>query len=211
MKRNQRESKHKLRRESKRLLDDTVAELRESDESMQDMLRREVRKVAMNRIEKSARTQADWDKILNLWDLFEDNHRKWEEDYIVPLYTLKTDNETGEIDEVDEVVCKSETVFPIPYSQTLRTRYWRHVLSGDFLDFMCDCAYSMHQSITDRDIANAVNQLTDVQKEIVYSLAIEGKSPQQVARYRNCTDRNVNKIYSAAIRSIHRYLKKVIQ
>ena len=209
MPKKKRESKYKLRRESVKLLNDTVAELRETDEEERNKLRREVRKTAMNRIEKAARTQADLEVILNLWDLFEENYRKWEEEYITPLYTLKTDSESGEVEEIDEVICKTDKVFPIPYSQTLRTRYWRHVLSGDFLDTINDCAYFMHESVSHPHVSVAISRLTDTQKEVLYSFVIEEKSAQQVAKSRGCTQRNVNKVYVSAIKSIRKYVNAV--
>jgi hypothetical protein len=198
-------SKHKLRNEMHSLVDETIAQVAAECVGEKRLLR-ELRAEAMSRVERSAKTEAEFQIIVNAWDLQDKNRAKIDEKRLVPLYNTKTDTDTGDVEEIDEVVFCTDTVFPIPFSSTLRTRYWRQIMSGNFLDYICDCAYKMHGSVTSKAVAKAIEQLTDNQKEILYMYAIEGKTPQQIADFRGQTARNIRKVYNTAIESIHKRL-----
>ena len=199
-----RKSKHKLRNKMHEVLDETMAQVANEHQD-DDMLLREIHAEALSRVERSARTQADFELIVNAWDLAESNRQKVDERHTAPLYNVKKDVDTGDFEEIDEVVC-ADTVFPIPYKFVFATRYWRQLMNGDFLDYIHDCAYEMHLAVTGKYFSQAIEQLTDTQKEILYMMVIEEKSPQQIAEYRNQTPRNINKVYRCAVESIYRYL-----
>jgi len=199
-----RKSKHKLRNKMHEVLDETKAQVAAEREDNRG-LERELYAEAMSRVERAAKTQADFELILNAWDLTESNRQKVDERHTVPLYNSKIDVDTGDFEEIDEVIC-TEKVFPIPYKFVFATRYWRQLMSGDFLDYIFDCAYEMHEAVAGESFSQAIEQLTDTQKEILYMMVIEEKSPQQIAAYRNQTSRNVNKVYRCAIESIYKYL-----
>ena len=201
---NRRNSKHKLRNKMHKILDETIMQVADENEG-EKLLLRELRAEAMSRIERAAKTQADFELILNAWDLTESNHQKVDERHTVPLYNSKIDVDTGDLEEIDEIIC-TEKVFPIPYKFVFATRYWRQLMNGDFHDYIFDCAYEMHEAVTGKYFSQAIEQLTDTQKEILYMMVIEEKSPQQIATSRNQTPRNINKVYRCAIESIYKYL-----
>jgi hypothetical protein len=186
------------------VLDETIEQVAAENKD-ERRIRRELRAEAMSRVERAAKTQADFELILNAWDLTESNRQKRDEKHTVPLYNSKMDVDTGDYEEIDEVIC-TEKVFPIPYKFVFATRYWRQMMNGDFLDYIHDCAYEMHEAVTGKYFSKAIKQLTDTQKEILYMMVIEERTPQQIAEYRNQTSRNVNKVYRCAIESIYRYL-----
>ena len=199
-----RKSKHKLRNKMHEVLDETIEQIA-AESKEERRIRRELRAEALSRVERSARTQADFELIVNAWDLVESNRQKVDERHTAPLYNSKKDVDTGDEEEIDEIIC-TNTVFPIPYKFVFATRYWRQLMNGDFLDYIHDCAYEMHLAVTGKYFSQAIEQLTDTQKEILYMMVIEEKSPQQIAAYRNQTPRNINKVYRCAVESIYRYL-----
>jgi hypothetical protein len=204
-----RKSKSRLRNKMHELIDGMIQQVAAENEG-ERLLLRDLRAEALARIEQSAKTEADFEIVLNAWNLIDLNNQKKDEEYTISLYNYKMDADTGEFSEIDEVIC-TDTVFPIPYSSTLRSRYWRQIISGDFLDYIYDCAYEMHNYASSKHVSRAINRLTDNQKEIFYMIVIEGKSARQIAAYRNQTPRNINKIYAGALKSIHKYLKPYLK
>jgi len=204
-----RKSKSRLRNKMHELIDETIEQVAAENEG-EKLLLRDLRAEALSRIERSAKTEAEFEIVINAWDLIDLNRQKKDEDYTVSLYNYKMDADTGEFSEIDEVIC-TDTVFPIPFSSTLRSRYWRQIIGGDFLDYIYDCAYEMHNYTTEKAVCDAIERLTDNQKEIFYSIVIEQKTPQQIARYRNQTPRNIRKVYAGAINSIHKYFAKLLK
>jgi DNA-directed RNA polymerase specialized sigma24 family protein len=170
-------------------------------------LKRELREEALDRIERAVRTQEDFEQLANVWDLHEKNRRRKDDKYLVSLYPRKTDDDTGDDDAVDGII-SGDTVFPTPYRHSLHTRYWRQIISGNFLDYIFDCAFAMHETVSSRTLSKAIERLNDNQKEIFYMVAVEEKTPQEIADYRNQTPRNIRKVYKGAIESIHRYLEE---
>ena len=202
-------SKYELRNQSLELLNNTASEIRESGES-HAKLQREFRELALDRIEKSARTQVDFEKIINIWGLAESNRERKERDYrAYNVKFYKRDEDGAEMETSDTP--SIQTMFPAPL-RALGTRYWQQVLKGDFLDYIFDCKATLHEVTTRHDLCEALKLLNDNQKEIFYSIAIDGKTPQQVAKYRGQTDRNIRKVYSGAIQSIYKkYREKAIK
>jgi hypothetical protein len=64
----------------------------------------------------------------------------------------------------------------------------------------------MHELVTDRDISNAIFELKDVQKELLYQIAIRGYSCQFIASFRNLTDRNIRKVRDTMLRKVRKAL-----
>jgi DNA-directed RNA polymerase specialized sigma24 family protein len=188
-----------------RLVNELIVQIAEENEG-EELLLRDLRAEAMSRLERSAITPSDFKILTNAWDLGESNRRKKDEKYTVSLNSFTKATDTEDSDEIDMIVC-TDTVFPIPLCYTLRTRYWRQIISGDFLDYIYDCAYEMYNYASSKHVSRAINRLTDNQKEIFYMIVIEGKSARQIAAYRNQTLRNINKIYAGALKSIHKFLE----
>jgi DNA-directed RNA polymerase specialized sigma24 family protein len=186
-----RKSKHKLRNKMHELVNELIMQIAEENEG-EELLLRDLRAEAMLRLERSAITPSDFKILTNAWDLKESNRRKKNEKYTVSLNSFIKAADAGDSDEIDMFVC-TDAVFPIPFCYTLRTRYWRQIINGDFIDYIHDCAYEMHNCATEKDVSEAIKQLTNNQKEIFYMIVVEGKSPQRIAAFRNQTPRNINK------------------
>jgi len=72
--------------------------------------------------------------------------------------------------------------------------YWKQIMLGEFLDVIFDCPFEMHELVTDTDISNAIMELKDTQKEVLYYLAMRQYSCQQIAYIRGQSDRNIRKV-----------------
>jgi len=206
-KKKRRRSKRELRNKMHEIWDEATEQVTHESEG-QRRLRRELRAEGLSRMERAARTQMEYELVIEAWDLIDQNREKKDENYLVSLTNYKMDTDTGDFTEIDEIIC-TDTVFPIPYSDTLKTRYWRQIISGDFHDYLHDCAYKMHLSTSRKNLSESINQLTANQKEVLYMIAFEGKKAKQIALYRNQTVRNIHKVYNSAIESIHRHLEKL--
>lgn len=203
---NRRKSKYNLRNQA---LDDlTTAEKEIADNQERKMLKRELRKQALSRIENAARTPADFEKLSNTWDLIDSNRERKERYHETDSFhrMYKRDNDGAEMEM--NITPYFSGAIPIPFRFTLRTRYWRQVIAGNFLDYIFDCKFWLHEMTSRKDLSEALNSLTDNQKEIFYMIAIEGKTSQQIAEYRGQTDRNIRKVYNMAIASIHKKLNQ---
>ena len=69
----------------------------------------------------------------------------------------------------------------------------------------------MHELVTDEDISRAIFALKDVQKELLYQLAVRGYSCQMIAAFRKQTDRNIRKIRDTMLRKLRKYFIQVLQ
>ena len=69
----------------------------------------------------------------------------------------------------------------------------------------------MHELITDEDISKAIFALKDVQKELLYQLAIKGYSCQLIAAFREQTDRNIRKIRDTMLRKLRKSFMQALQ
>ena len=100
-----------------------------------------------------------------------------------------------------------EIVIPAP----IRHVFWKQILKGDFLDAIYDCPFEIHELVTDEDISKAIFALKDVQKELLYQLAIKGYSCQLIAACREQTDRNIRKIRDTMLKKLRKSFMQALQ
>ena len=89
--------------------------------------------------------------------------------------------------------------------------YWKQILKGEFLDAIYNCPFEMHELVADADISKAVFALKDIQKELLYQLAIQGYSCQLVAAFRGQTDRNIRKTRDTMLKKIRKEFVLALQ
>lgn len=65
--------------------------------------------------------------------------------------------------------------------------------------------------MTDEDISRAIFELKDVQKELLYQLAIKGYSCQLIAAFRVQTDRNIRKIRDTMLKKLRKSFMQALQ
>lgn len=84
--------------------------------------------------------------------------------------------------------------------------FWKQIIKGDFLDAIFDCPFEMHELIENTDIADAVSELKDLYKEVLYYSAIRQYSNQRIAHIRSQTDRNILKVKNTILKKLRKKL-----
>jgi DNA-directed RNA polymerase sigma subunit (sigma70/sigma32) len=171
-----------------------------------------VKQEALARIEDSARTLADFENVAKTWDKIEkykDEYREEKEWTFGEIGETRGGTESEDSlssDElrVDRVTYLSENVFPPP----IRHRLWRAQMSGNFHDTIFDCPYEIDELVSNQAVSQALKELNDNQKEVLYFRIIREWTPQKIADIRGQTDRNIRRIYDMAIENLRRNLRK---
>ena len=158
------------------------------------LLRREMKAEALRRMEESARTRKDFEKVLAAWDKREDsadrtirNHLQFRGD--VPLEYGVTDISNAKV---------------FPTFLGLPTE--RQISRGNYLDVLAHCPYEMHDLSGKGYICEAVCKLKESQRELLYFMGIQGFSPQQMASIRGQTDRNIRKVRDTMLRKVQKHM-----
>ena len=92
----------------------------------QNILVRDARRIALTRIEESARTEADFENLTKVWKKV-DATRERKERWHVKI----------RFDSTEEVGFMEGAVIPQP----LDHRWWRQMMHGLFIDIIFDCPY----------------------------------------------------------------------
>jgi len=158
------------------------------------MLRREMKAEALRRMEESARTRKDFEKVLAAWDKREDsadrtirNHLQFRGD--VPLEYGVTDISNAKV---------------FPTFLGLPTE--RQISRGNYLDVLAHCPYEMHDLSGKTYICEAVDRLKEDHKELLYFIGVQRFSPQQMAAIRGQTDRNIRKVRDTMLRKVQKHM-----
>ena len=157
------------------------------------VLKREADRIALIRQENAARTPYEFEKLVGTYDRLDENRERREryheigrpQSYIMSGYT-------------------DGKIIPAPFGY----RYWKELLSGNFLDIIFDCPHEVQELTSNRHVYELVGNLNEGQKEVLYYWEIRGWTPQQIATYRGQTDRNILKIHSTMIKSLQYKLYK---
>ena len=165
--------------------------------STRNKLKRELEQEALTRLEDSARTEEEFANVVTWWNRFDAN-RERKERY----------HEIGRSDvPLEWGMSPDEIVIPAPIQHV----YQKQIQKGDFLDAVFNCPFEMHELVTDADISKAIFALKDVQKELLYQLAIRGYSCQMIASFRKQTDRNIRKIRDTMFRKLRKSFIQILQ
>ena len=165
--------------------------------STRKKLKRELEREALSRLEDAARTEEDFQNVITWWNRLDAN-RERKERY----------HEIGRSDvPLEWEMSPDEIVIPAPIQHV----YQKQIQKGDFLDAVFNCPFEMHELVTDEDISRAIFALKDVQKELLYQLAVRGYSCQMIAAFRKQTDRNIRKIRDTMLRKLRKYFIQVLQ
>ena len=164
--------------------------------STRKKLKRELEREALSRLEDAARTEEDFQNVVTWWNRLDAN-REHKERY----------HEIGRSDvPLEWGMSPDEIVIPAPIQHV----YQKQIQKGDFLDAVFNCPFEMHELVTDEDISRAIFTLKDVQKELLYQLAIRGYSCQMIAAFRKQTDRNIRKIRDTMLRKLRKSFIQVL-
>lgn len=160
-------------------------------ESGRKKLAREMKAEALDRMERSARSEDDFKRVTEIWDKLDANRERRERDHEVFLGDTPADS-------------------VVEYSQTAVIPRWRNdsterqLQSGNFLDYLFDCPYEMHDLLSREYMRKAVYSLKEDHKELLFFLYLRLYSPQRLALIRDQTDRNIRKVRDVALRKLRK-------
>ncbi len=115
------------------------------------------------------------------------NWNFWEDDNLYDAPTFENKNLTDE-----------SAIIPRPWNHV----WWRQLQSGNFLDFIYDCPFEMHELTSNARVSKALKELSDNHKEVFYYRVVKQYSPQKTAAIREQTDRNIRLLYDNIIEDL---------
>ena len=173
------------------------------------LLVREVKALALARLEDAARTVSDFREVQKHWDNRDKNQRKRVDRHEIsrPNETMLHWDKVNESDRKGKLRERFNVVIPIPVNHP----YWRQLIRGDFLDTIFDNADEMWKLVADRLISEQLKVLTKKQKDVVFLSAVRQCTPQQIACYQDKTDRGIRKLLTAALERIREDIAPIIR
>ena len=159
-------------------------------ESDGDMLHREARTLALRRIEESARTEDDFQKVIEWWDKLDENRERRERDHEIGRSTVPLEWDADELYLSDRP----------SYDMVLR----KLLLAGDFLDLIFDSPETIHELVTDADLSKILEELKPHLKNMFYYLFLRDYSAAEYAESIGQSDRNIRGIRETALKRIRK-------
>ena len=163
---------------------------------------RELKDEALERIEFAARSMQDYEQVVHFWDKKDASaartrriHEQQRGD--TPLEWNSHLHDTSGID----------MIFP----EWMNDPTYRQLKRGNFLDYLFDCPYEMHNLTSKEYLRRPVMELKEEHKEILYFLYLRLYSPQQLACVREQSDRNIRKVRDVALRGMRRKVYASLQ
>lgn len=165
----------------------------EDEHPNKTMLKRELRAIALKRLEDGARTVSDFEEVIREWDHLDDNRERKERYHEIGRENIDSKKDVAPL----------AIVIPAPINHA----YWRQLMKGDFIDIISNCPYEMHNSLSDEDYFKIIYDLKDDHKELIYFLYLRDFTTSQLAALRNQSDRNIRGVRSTILGQIE---KKVL-
>ena len=165
----------------------------EDEHPNKTMLKRELRAIALKRLEDGARTVSDFEEVIKEWDHLDSNRERKERYHKIGRENLDSKKDVAPL----------SIIIPAPISHA----YWRQLMKGDFIDIISNCPYEMHKSLMDEDYSKIIYELKDDHKELIYFLYLRDFTTSQLAALRNQSDRNIRGVRSTILAQIE---KKVL-
>ena len=155
-----------------------------------DMLHREARALAIQRIEESARTEADFENVLYWWDKLDANRERKERDHEIGRSAVPL--EWG----ADEMYLSDRP----SYDMVLR----KLLLAGEFIDIIFDHPETIHELVTDAELSGILKDLKPHLKNMLYYLFLRDYSTTEYAESIGQSDRNIRGIRETALKKIRK-------
>ena len=165
-------------------------------ESDGDMLHREARTLALRRIEESARTEDDFQKVIEWWDKLDENRERRERDHEIGRSTVPLEWDADELYLSDRP----------SYDMVLR----KLLLAGDFLDLIFDSPETIHELVTDADLSKILKELKPHLKNMLYYLFLRDYSAAEYADNIGQSDRNIRGIRETALKRIRKLYSGIL-
>ena len=155
-------------------------------------LKREIRAEAVRRLEEAARTEKDFQAVVEEWNKLDRNRERRERDH---------ENLRGDVPLEYQAVPEPKL---IPH--WMNNPAYRQLMAGNFLDILFDCPYEMHNLTADTFISRMVEELSEEHKEVLYFLSLRLYSTTQLAAIRGQSDRNIRKLRKTIRKKLQRQM-----
>ena len=155
-------------------------------------LKREIRAEAVRRLEEAARTEKDFQAVVEEWNKLDRNRERRERDH---------ENLRGDVPLEYQAVPEPKLI-----PRWLNNPAYRQLMAGNFLDILFDCPYEMHNLTADTFISRMVEELSEEHKEVLYFLSLRLYSTTQLAAIRGQSDRNIRKLRKTIRKKLQRQM-----
>ena len=155
-------------------------------------LKREIRAEAVRRLEEAARTEKDFQAVVEEWNKLDRNRERRERDH---------ENLRGDVPLEYQVVPEPKLI-----PRWMNNPAYRQLMAGDFLDVLFDCPYEMHQLSADPFISGMIENLSEEHKEVLYFLSLRLYSTTRLAAIRGQSDRNIRKLRKTIRKKLQRQM-----
>jgi bacterioferritin-associated ferredoxin len=150
---------------------------------------------SISRLEDSARTQAEFENVIEWWDKRDKRIKDALDKKMMSLA-----NETFDIG-----------VFRKGSHRIISQFGGRNHYIVDFLTPMYFCICQMHNLTDDADLSRLIKKATDKQKAVVFPCVLINCPPQKIALCHGMTDRNVRDIFDRTISKIRKGMYEVLK
>ena len=165
-------------------------------EAEQAVVKREMLKTAITRIENAARTVEDFVDVAKKWDILEQNEARRLRDHEVSR---------GDV-PLEYGKAMDGAIFPAFFMEPK----WKQLMRGSYIDLIHDCPFEMDELITDPALIKLFRRMKADHKEIFYWHFIRQLSCAEVGRIRNQSDRNIRKTRGVIVRKLQREFAAVL-
>lgn len=166
----------------------------EEKEPERKKLRRELQAEALARLEDSARTQKDFENVVDWWDRLDANRERRERYHEL--------SRSGDGLPLEYGASVNELFFP----DTLNDVLEKQLRKGEFLDAIFSCPYDLHELVTEEYLSNILFELSEEHKELLFFCAVRLFSSTRIARIRGQSDRNIRKVRGTMLGRIRKKL-----
>jgi len=154
-------------------------EIEEAAPTSDKRLKREIKAEALRRLEEAARTEADFQAVINQWDKLDQNRERRERDH---------ENLRGDV-PLEYQTIPNPSIAPI----WMNDPAFRQLCHGNYLDILFDCPHELHNLAGNPFISELLRNLNEDQQEILYFLFVRLYSTTRLAEMRHQSDRNIRK------------------
>ena len=158
------------------------------------LLRRELQAQALARLEDSARTQQDFERVVAWWDRLDANRERRERYHEI--------SRSGDDVPLDYGASADALYFP----DSLNSVIEKQIRKGDFIDAIFYCPYDIHQLVTEEYLSEILQELSDDHKLLLFLCAVRQLSSAKIAEIKGQSDRNIRKVRSTMLKRIRKKL-----
>ena len=150
---------------------------------------------SISRLEDAARTQAEFENVIEWWDKRDKRIKDALDKKVLPIA-----NATFDIGLFRKGDHRMRSMFG-----------GRNQYEEDFLTPLYCCVCQMHNLTDDSDLSRLINKATDKQKAVFFPRVIKNCPPQKIALCHEMTDRNVRDIVDRMVSNIRKGMYEVLK